>query len=100
MIGLLSAAGGWESPDPERVFAQQQFPVFSGVEIQVAVHEFQFFVHRQLPAWARISSAPDQLLAAELLVDRFEEWKSVFVWIVFRQRQLVRLRRADPDLRE
>src|SRR3954471_19251471 len=86
-----------EAPDSERVFAEHQFPLTGREEIQITVYEFQFFVHRQLPARPRVPGAPYQLLRAELLVYGLKERECVLVRIIFRNGQLIWLRRADPD---
>src|SRR6478672_599619 len=89
-----------KAPNLQRILAEQEFPVFGCVEIEMPIHEFQFLVHRQLPARTRIAGPPDQLFASEFFVRRFEKRKGVLVRKLFRERQLVRFGGADPDLRE
>src|SRR5581483_460093 len=80
---ILSAR---EFPDPERVFAEQQLPVFRRIEIERGIHELEFLIHRQFPARARVSSAPHQLFAAEFFVNRLEERIRVAIWKFLGQR--------------
>jgi hypothetical protein len=69
------------------------------VEIEELVYKLQFFVHRELPARARIARSPNELFTAELVIGRFEKRDRVAVRVLLGHRKLIRLRGADPDLR-
>src|SRR6266852_3855139 len=57
-----------EFPDAKGIFAQDQFAVRRGVEIQRLLDELQFFIHRQFPTRFRIAGPPNELFTAEFFL--------------------------------
>src|SRR3954453_17622747 len=69
----VGGRSGRELPDVQGVLAQQPLAVLGGGEVEAFGGELEFLRHRQFPPRARVARAPDELAAAELLVDRLEE---------------------------